>query len=99
MIDSFDSFTYNLHHYVSSFDVVRSNNIEDIDIKRYKKVILSPGPSLPFDYPDIFRFLEKHADSVPILGVCLGFQSLVEFFGGSLVNLDNVKHGISSSFI
>lgn len=100
MIDSFDSFTYNLHHYVSSFnlscDVLRSNNIEDIDINRYKKVILSPGPSLPCDYPEISKFLEKYADSVPILGVCLGFQFLVEFFGGSLVNLDNVKHGVSS---
>tara|TARA_B100000902_G_scaffold392929_1_gene446223 strand:+ start:72264 stop:72824 length:561 start_codon:yes stop_codon:yes gene_type:complete len=99
IIDNFDSFTYNLFHYVNEFvecDVIRNDQIDYIDFNLYNKVILSPGPSLPKDHPKIFDFLNKYFDKKSILGICLGHQAIVEFFGGSLVNLEKVKHGVVS---
>jgi len=100
IIDNFDSFTYNLHHYVREFVedciVVRSSKISEVDIENYDKIILSPGPSLPSDHPVIFDVLKMYSKTKSILGICLGHQAIVEFFDGNLENLQNVKHGVSS---
>ena len=100
IIDNFDSFTYNLHHYVREFVedcvVVRNNQISEVDIKNYDKIILSPGPSLPYDHPVILDVLKRFSKTKSILGICLGHQAIVEFFDGKLENLQDVKHGISS---
>ena len=100
IVDNFDSFTYNLHHYVREFVedcvVLRSDQISEFDIKNYDKIILSPGPSLPCNHPVIFDVLERFSKTKSILGICLGHQAIVEFFDGKLENLQDVKHGISS---
>jgi anthranilate synthase component 2 len=69
IIDNFDSFTYNLHHYVREFVedcfVVRSNQISEVNIENYDKIILSPGPSLPSDHPVIFDVLKMYSKTNP----------------------------------
>ena len=100
IIDNFDSFTYNLHHYVREFVedsvVVRSSKLFDVNIEDYDKIILSPGPSLPSDHPVIFDVLKRFSKTKSILGICLGHQAIVEFFDGKLANLQDVQHGIAS---
>lgn len=100
IIDNFDSFTYNLHHYVTKFVesccVVRIDELSSVKVDDFDKIILSPGPSLPKDYPQIFEFLEKYISTKSILGICLGHQAIAEFFGGNLLNLKKVKHGVTS---
>ena len=100
IVDNFDSFTYNLHHYVREFVedciVLRSDQISEFDIKNYDKIILSPGPSLPSDHPVIFDVLKRFFKTKSILGICLGHQAIVEFFDGKLESLQDVKHGIYS---
>lgn len=96
LIDCFDSFTYNLVHYLEPFsqvDVQRVNKFELSDLKNYDAIVLSPGPGLPSDYP-ILKEIITNAN-VPLLGVCLGLQAVVESFGGSLKNLPEVWHGIT----
>ena len=100
IIDNFDSFTYNLYHYVREFVedciVVRSNQISEDNIGTYDKIILSPGPSLPSNHPVIFDVLKRFSKTNSILGICLGHQAIVEFFDGELENLQDVKHGVFS---
>lgn len=98
LIDCFDSFTYNLKHYLEQFiftDVIRIDNINLDDISQYSAIVLSPGPKLPQDYPLLRQIIEKYYQHKPILGVCLGMQALGEFFGGNLHKLQDVKHGLS----
>lgn len=100
IIDNFDSFTFNLHHYVCEYvkqcDVVRNDNLQSVNMEEYDKIILSPGPSLPSDHASIFKFLYKFSESKSILGICLGMQAISEYFGAELKNLKNVKHGVNS---
>ncbi|MCC7331689.1 MAG: aminodeoxychorismate/anthranilate synthase component II [Flavobacteriales bacterium] len=101
VIDNFDSFTYNLVHYLegiskSNIDVFR-NNAVDIDVlDSYDCIILSPGPGLPNDAGICKQIIEKYYTSKKILGVCLGMQAIGEVFGGKLINLKNVYHGLST---
>ena len=99
VLDNYDSFTYNLVHYLESFDVqvdVFFNDQIDLDvIDQYDKIVLSPGPGLPKESGKLMAVIERYADHKPILGVCLGFQAIVEHYGGSLYNQDEVKHGIA----
>ena len=100
IIDNFDSFTFNLKHYVSEFvdkcDVLRHDKVDLVDIQKYDKIILSPGPSLPSNYPINFSILEEYSNTKPILGVCLGMQTICEYFGAELENIQFVKHGVTS---
>ena len=100
IVDNFDSFTYNLYHIVSQFvdkcDVVRVDCIPNIDIDSYNKIILSPGPSLPSDYPILFEIIKHFSGTKSILGICLGPQAIAQYFGASIKNMDRVKHGVSS---
>ncbi len=98
LIDCFDSFTFNLKHYLEQFsdvDVKRIDKLEVSILTIYDAIVLSPGPKLPSDYPKLNLILSKVATEIPILGVCLGMQAIGEYFGGRLINLKYVKHGLS----
>jgi len=100
IIDNYDSFTYNLVHLVEQFtdllEVFRNDEIHISQIKEYDQIILSPGPGLPEEAGITMEVLEKFSSSKKILGVCLGLQAIAEAFGGNLVNLEEVMHGVSS---
>lgn len=101
IIDNNDSFTFNLvdlfHQLNVSVEVISIKEITLETIEKYSHILISPGPDLPKAYPFLFEMLEVYAYQKIILGVCLGFQILVEFFGGSLFNLNRVRHGESKT--
>ncbi len=98
LIDNFDSFTFNLSHYLEGMDaevkVLRENEYENDMGQEYDKIILSPGSGLPSERKGMMACIAENLDIKPILGVCLGMQALVEFTGGKLFNQKIVKHGI-----
>lgn len=100
VIDNYDSFTYNLVHYLKEFEVevkvCRNDEFEYNDLINYNKILLSPGPGIPDEAGKLKEVIKKYADSKSILGVCLGHQAIGEVFGGKIKNLTNVYHGISS---
>lgn len=101
VFDNYDSFTYNLVHAVkklgyTNVEVHRNDQIELDDIARFDKIILSPGPGVPTESGILLDVIRKYAPTKPILGVCLGEQAIAEAFGGTLINLSEVHHGVSS---
>jgi anthranilate synthase component II len=99
IIDNYDSFTYNLVQIVEThsnwaFDVVKNDCIMLEKINRYDKILFSPGPGLPSESGIMEKITRRYGNSKSILGICLGMQSIVESFGGQLVNLPSVYHGI-----
>lgn len=97
LLDNYDSFTYNLKHYLSGLGidvVVVRNNEFDHDLTSFSHIVLSPGPGLPKDAGCMPEIIRQSAGKIPILGVCLGMQAIGEFLGGKLYNLPNVKHGV-----
>jgi anthranilate synthase component II len=101
VIDNYDSFTYNLVHYLenltnSSIDVYRNDKISLDEVDAYDKILLSPGPGIPEEAGICLDLIKRYAPTKSILGVCLGQQAIAEAFGGSLINLDKVHHGVSS---
>lgn len=100
IIDNQDSFTFNLAHYVQQFtdlvDVFRVNEIDIKELDIYDKIILSPGPGLPNEYPFLFEIIHSYHKYKSILGICLGHQAIAEYFKANLDNLSVVKHGITS---
>lgn len=101
IIDNYDSFTYNLVHYLEDLNckvtVFRNDEIELDDIKPFDKIVLSPGPGLPKDAGILKEIIKEFAPTKSILGVCLGQQAIAEVFGGSLINLEKVHHGFAST--
>jgi anthranilate synthase component 2 len=99
VVDNFDSFTFNLVHYLEAFDcevcVFRNNELEEVDAGSFDKIVLSPGPGLPQESGGLMALIGDYHLHKPILGVCLGMQALAAFTGAKLVNLDAVKHGVS----
>lgn len=97
IVDNFDSFTYNLYHYCEQFAdevVVKRNDEITIDeALSYDKILISPGPGLPAESGMTPQIVRELSGKVPILGVCLGLQAIVENEGGSLRNLEKVMHG------
>lgn len=97
LVDNYDSFTYNLVHYLESLgaevEVFRNNEIDVEDAKDFDKIILSPGPGVPEQAGILKSLIKEYADKKPILGICLGQQAIAEVFGGSLIQLDEVIHG------
>ena len=101
VFDNYDSFTYNLVHAVKKLgyndvEVHRNDKIALEDIARFDKIILSPGPGIPSESGILLDVIRTYAPSKSILGVCLGEQAIAEAFGGTLINLSEVHHGISS---
>lgn len=104
IFDNYDSFTYNLVHLVEKIihtkvEVFRNDEIDLDDVKKYDKIILSPGPGLPSEAGLLLPLIKAYASTKPILGVCLGHQAIGEAFGGSLINLDSVFHGVSTPIV
>jgi anthranilate synthase component 2 len=101
VIDNYDSFTYNLVHYLEDLDcevtVVRNDKLDLEDVEPYEKIVLSPGPGIPDEAGLLKAIIEKYASTKSILGVCLGQQAIGEVFGGFLVNLDEVYHGVATN--
>ena len=100
IVDNKDSFTYNLKHYINQFhnevDVVRHNNLLLLDVDAYDKILFSPGPGLPREYPILNDILAKYGCSKSILGICLGHQAIAEYYGGKIENLTYPMHGVES---
>lgn len=100
VIDNYDSFTYNLVHYLEDLNcdvtVVRNDKLVLEDVEPFNKIVLSPGPGIPDEAGLLKPIIEKYAPTKSILGVCLGQQAIGEVFGGSLVNLDDVYHGVAT---
>jgi len=101
VIDNYDSFVYNLVHYLEAFDaqvdVVRNKSINLQAVNQYDKILLSPGPGIPDEAGQLKSLINEYYQTKPILGVCLGQQAIMEVFGGTLENLKTVYHGISTS--
>ena len=100
VIDNYDSFTYNLVHYLEDLGgqvtVFRNDELELEDLESYDKILLSPGPGIPDEAGLLKQIIIKYADHKSILGICLGQQAIGEVFGASLTNLEKVYHGVST---
>ncbi|MCL6267995.1 anthranilate synthase component II [Flagellimonas myxillae] len=101
MIDNYDSFTYNLVHYLEDLDcdvtVKRNDQLTLEEVTPFDEIVLSPGPGIPDEAGLLKEIIKTYAPTKRILGVCLGQQAIGEVFGGSLVNLDQVYHGIATT--
>ncbi len=101
IIDCFDSFTYNLLQLVGTaganpIAITSDQNIEKIEQEQPDRIILSPGPGTPDESGVCREVIERYAGIVPILGVCLGHQTIVQTFGGKIVRLETPVHGKTS---
>ena len=102
LIDNYDSFTYNLYHYLSSLkckvDVYRNDKVEINRIKKnkYHKIVISPGPGNPNQAGQCLRIVKKFYKEIPILGVCLGHQIIGQVFGSRIIGAKELMHGKTS---
>lgn len=100
VIDNYDSFTYNLVHYLEDLNcevtVFRNDEFDIAELKKFNKILLSPGPGIPQEAGLLKEVIKTYAPDKSILGVCLGQQAIGEVFGGSLINLEKVYHGVTT---
>ncbi len=101
ILDNYDSFTYNLVHMVEKItdiypDVYRNDEIGIDEIGVYDLIILSPGPGIPNEAGILKEVIARYAGKLPIFGVCLGLQAITEVFGGSILNMNEVFHGVAT---
>ena len=101
VFDNYDSFTYNLVHLVEKIthekvEVHRNDQLPLEEVKKYDKIILSPGPGIPEEAGLLLPLIREYAATKSILGVCLGHQAIGEAFGGKLINLSTVYHGVAT---
>ncbi|WCO00913.1 anthranilate synthase component II [Psychroserpens ponticola] len=100
VIDNYDSFTYNLVHYLEDLNcqvtVKRNDKLTLEEVDAFQKIVLSPGPGIPDEAGLLKAIIKAYAPTKSILGVCLGQQAIGEVFGGSLINLDEVYHGVAT---
>lgn len=103
LIDNYDSFTYNLVHYLQEYeeivDVFRNDEVSIESLSPYSHIVISPGPGLPNEVPFLNELFTAFAGKKKLLGVCLGMQAMVQFYGGDLYNLPTVLHGRQGSCI
>lgn len=104
IIDNYDSFTYNLVQLTEQIvnekvTVARNDEISLQEIAAFDKIILSPGPGIPSEAGLLLDVIKHFAGKKPIFGVCLGLQAIVEAFGGSLINLKNIYHGVATDAV
>jgi anthranilate synthase component 2 len=101
VLDNYDSFTYNLLQIIEEIvgekiDVFRNDEITLEEVDNYDKIILSPGPGIPEESGILIDLIKKYAPSKSIFGVCLGLQAIGEAFGGKLINLSEIFHGVAT---
>ncbi|TKG91057.1 aminodeoxychorismate/anthranilate synthase component II [Puteibacter caeruleilacunae] len=101
VLDNYDSFTYNLVHYLKELtgeqvDVRRNDKITLDEVANYEYILLSPGPGVPSDAGILKELIATYGSTKSIFGVCLGVQAIAEVYGGEIFNLDKVYHGIAS---
>ena len=102
LIDNYDSFTFNLYHYLSTLkanvDVVRNDKINSNQIinKKYKKIVISPGPGNPNQSGNCISIVKRLHKKIPILGVCLGHQIIGQVFGSKIIQAKKLMHGKTS---
>ncbi len=100
VIDNYDSFTYNLVHYLEDLGcevvVKRNDQLTIEEVGAYDKIVLSPGPGIPNEAGLLKEIIKTYAPTKKIFGVCLGQQAIGEVFGATLENLDQVYHGIAT---
>jgi len=101
VIDNYDSFTYNLVYLVNSLndneaDVFRNDRLDTARLAGYDGIVLSPGPGVPEEAGLLKKIISEYAGKIPIFGVCLGVQAIAEVFGGELMNLSVVYHGVDT---
>lgn len=102
ILDNYDSFTYNLVHYLrelagdAEMTVVRNDQITLDEVEAYDKILLSPGPGVPEEAGIMPQLIKRYGPTKSILGVCLGHQAIAEAYGASLYNMSEVLHGVSS---
>ena len=105
LIDNYDSFTYNLYHYLQSLkckvDVVRNDKItsKEITKKKYKKIVISPGPGNPDQAGNCLKIVKDLSKKIPVLGVCLGHQIIGQAFGAKIISAKKLMHGKTSKII
>ena len=101
LIDNYDSFTFNLVHYLEELNcdvvVLRNDEFEIEELQSFDAIILSPGPGIPSESGLLLEVIKTYASTKKILGICLGHQAIGEAFGATLVNLDTVYHGVSTT--
>lgn len=101
LIDNYDSFTFNLYQYVGEFDEVKVFRNDEITIEELEKlkpngIIISPGPGRPEDAGISIEVAKHFGDTIPVLGICLGHQSIAMAYGGKVVRANEIYHGKSS---
>ena len=102
LIDNYDSFTYNLYHYLSALkckvEVFRNDKIQANNLKKrnYKKIVISPGPGNPTQAGNCIEIVKKFYKQIPILGVCLGHQIIGQVFGSKIIGAKKLMHGKTS---
>jgi len=101
VIDNYDSFTYNLVHFLEDLGcevtVKRNDQLSINDVEPFDKIVLSPGPGIPDEAGLLKEIIKQYSPTKSILGVCLGQQAIGEVFGGKITNLDNVYHGVATN--
>ncbi|GAA0873138.1 aminodeoxychorismate/anthranilate synthase component II [Gangjinia marincola] len=101
VIDNYDSFVYNLVHYLEELEcevtVKRNDQLYIEEVEAYDKVLLSPGPGIPDEAGLLKEIIKTYATTKPMLGVCLGHQAMGEVFGGKIINLPEVFHGVATT--
>lgn len=101
VLDNYDSFTYNLVHIIRALgfamDIFRNDKIAIEDVKKYDKILLSPGPGIPDEAGIMKQVVKEYGPTKSILGICLGHQGIGEVYGASLFNIPKVLHGVTST--
>mgnify|MGYP001817096540 FL=1 len=100
VVDNYDSFTYNLVQYMERVlkrpvDVKRNDQIGLEEVAAYDKILISPGPGIPVEAGITLDLIREFGPVKSILGVCLGHQAIAEAYGGSILNLSRVYHGVT----
>jgi anthranilate synthase/aminodeoxychorismate synthase-like glutamine amidotransferase len=105
LIDNYDSFTFNLYHYLSSLrvnvDVIRNDQISSNEVlkRRYSKILISPGPGNPNQSGNCLKIVKSLYKKIPILGVCLGHQIIGQVFGSKIIQAKKLMHGKTSKIM